>query len=185
MSPAIIESTAHSESTSLNPKAVKVSTPGNDLSTMPAQTARLPVKFQRLVDTARMPTRGSPLSAGHDLYASVACHVPPRSQVKVPTGLKMALPADCYGRIAPRSGLAAKNCIDVMAGVVDADYRGELLVILRNHSESEAFEVSVGDRIAQLICERIYHVDFEEVASGEQLPESQRGEGGFGSTGKN
>lgn len=83
------------------------------------------------------------------------------------------------GRIAPRSGLAAKNFIDVGAGVIDADYRGPVKVLLFNHGET-GFEVKEGDRVAQLVLERIYTPEVEEV---EELEESVRGAGGFGSTG--
>ncbi len=85
------------------------------------------------------------------------------------------------GRIAPRSGLAAKNFIDTGAGVIDADYRGPVKVLLFNHGESD-FEVKEGDRIAQLVIERIYTPEVVEV---EELEESVRGAGGFGSTGTN
>ena len=85
----------------------------------------------------------------------------------------------CYGRIAPRSGLAHKNFIDVGAGVIDSDYRGNVGVILFNFGEQD-FEVKKGDRIAQLICEKIEYPDLIEE---EELAESERGDGGFGSTG--
>lgn len=83
------------------------------------------------------------------------------------------------GRVAPRSGLASKNFIDTGAGVIDADYRGSLKVLLFNHAETD-YEVKEGDRIAQLVLERIYN---PEVAEVEELEESVRGAGGFGSTG--
>ena len=95
------------------------------------------------------------------------------------TDISIATPAGTYGRIAPRSGLAAKNFIDTGAGVIDADYRGEVKVLLFNHSEVD-FEVKVGDRVAQLVLERIYT---PEVVVVEELEESVRGAGGFGSTG--
>lgn len=96
------------------------------------------------------------------------------------TDLQISIPEGCYGRVAPRSGLAAKNFIDVGAGVVDADYRGNLCVILFNFGK-EDFIVRRGDRIAQLICEKISYPELEEV---ESLDETTRGEGGFGSTGR-
>lgn len=89
------------------------------------------------------------------------------------------MPEGTYGRVAPRSGLAWKNFIDVGAGVIDQDYRGNVGVILFNHSDVD-FDVKKGDRIAQLICERIAHPNVVEVKS---LSETARGEGGFGSTG--
>ncbi len=91
----------------------------------------------------------------------------------------MQIPIGNYGRIAPRSGLAAKNFIDVGAGVIDSDYRGEVKVLLFNFSEEE-FKVNVGDRIAQLIVEKYTRTEIEEV---QDLSESERGAGGFGSTG--
>lgn len=95
------------------------------------------------------------------------------------TDLAIAVPEGTYGRIAPRSGLAVKNFIDTGAGVIDADYRGQVKVLLFNHSEVD-FEVKESDRIAQLVLERIYTPDVEVV---EKLEESIRGAGGFGSTG--
>ena len=94
------------------------------------------------------------------------------------TGIKIKLPVGTYGRIAPRSGLATKG-IDVAAGVIDWDYTGEIRVLLVNNSDI-AFEVNIGDRIAQLIIERIATVKFETVKS---LTDTERGEKGFGSTG--
>ena len=91
----------------------------------------------------------------------------------------IAVPHDCYGRIAPRSGLAHKHFIDTLAGVIDADYRGNVGVILANHSKVD-FEVKHGDRIAQLILERIYT---PEVVECDDLDATDRGAGGFGSTG--
>ena len=105
--------------------------------------------------------------------------MPSRGKVLVSTDLSIATPEDTYGRIAPRSGLAAKHFIDTGAGVIDADYRGEVKVLLFNHSEKD-FEIKVGDRIAQLVLERIYTPEVMEV---ENLEESVRGAGGFGSTG--
>lgn len=97
------------------------------------------------------------------------------------TDIQIELPSGCYGRVAPRSGLAAKNFIDVGAGVIDEDYRGNVGVILFNHS-TVPFEVKKGDRIAQLICEQIFYPSIEEV---ETLSITERGAGGFGSTGTN
>lgn len=96
------------------------------------------------------------------------------------TDLQVMIPEGCYGRIAPRSGLAVKNFIDVGAGVVDSDYRGNVGVILFNFSDVD-FQVKRGDRVAQLICEKI---EFPElVEEKENLSETARGNGGFGSTG--
>lgn len=96
------------------------------------------------------------------------------------TDLQIALPDGCYGRVAPRSGLAVKHFVDVGAGVVDADYRGNLCVVLFNFGK-EDFKVKRGDRIAQLICEKISYPELEEV---QRLDETVRGENGFGSSGR-
>lgn len=107
--------------------------------------------------------------------------VPARGKELVKTDIQIEVPEGCYGRVAPRSGLAWKNGIDVGAGVIDQDYRGNVGVILFNFSDV-AFEVKKGDRVAQLICERITYPVVEEVKS---LTDTIRGEGGFGSTGTN
>eukprot|EP00096_Caligus_rogercresseyi_P015642 TRINITY_DN8117_c0_g1_i1.p1 TRINITY_DN8117_c0_g1~~TRINITY_DN8117_c0_g1_i1.p1 ORF type:complete len:178 (-),score=54.65 TRINITY_DN8117_c0_g1_i1:149-634(-) len=136
----------------------------------------------KLSENATLPSRGSPLSAGLDLYAAKDVSIEPRGgRALVPTDLSIAVPHGTYGRVAPRSGLALKKGIDVGAGVVDADYRGPLGVILFNMG-TETFEVKTGDRIAQLICEAILYPEIKEV---EKLEETARGEGGFGSTGTN
>ncbi|XP_077993843.1 uncharacterized protein LOC144447640 [Glandiceps talaboti] len=138
------------------------------------------LKFAKITSNAFTPTRGSKLAAGYDLRSAYDCIVPARGKFMVKTDIKIALPDGCYGRIAPRSGLAANHSIDVGAGVIDQDYRGHVKVILFNFGD-EAFEISKGDKIAQLICERIFLPELEEC---EKLEETERGEGGFGSTGK-
>ncbi|NXO48033.1 DUT protein, partial [Aramus guarauna] len=142
-------------------------------------TARL--RFTRLSENASAPSRGSARAAGYDLYSAYDCVIPPMEKAVVKTDIQIALPSGCYGRVAPRSGLAAKYFIDVGAGVIDEDYRGNVGVVLFNFGK-ENFEVKKGDRIAQLICERIYYPELEEVQA---LDDTERGEGGFGSTGKN
>ncbi|XP_076203923.1 deoxyuridine 5'-triphosphate nucleotidohydrolase, mitochondrial isoform X3 [Aptenodytes patagonicus] len=117
-------------------------------------TARL--RFTKLSENASAPSRGSARAAGYDLYSAYDCVIPPMEKAVVKTDIQIALPSGCYGRVAPRSGLAAKHFIDV--------------------------GVKKGDRIAQLICERIYYPELEEVQA---LDDTERGEGGFGSTGKN
>lgn len=94
-----------------------------------------------------MPAKGSAYAAGYDLHALTATKVPARGKALVSTGLAMAIPDGNYGRIAPRSGLAAKHSIDVGAGVIDSDYRGEVKVLLFNLGDKD-FEVAPGDRIA-------------------------------------
>jgi dUTP pyrophosphatase len=139
------------------------------------------LKFVKISDKARVPTKGSPLAAGFDLYSASDITVAAHGKAIVPTDLKVAVPPGTYGRVAPRSGLAAKNFIDIGAGVVDEDYRGPLSVVLFNHADSP-FEVKQGDRVAQLICEKIVCPRLMEV---ESLDDTARGESGFGSTGIN
>ena len=137
------------------------------------------LRFQKLSEHAVTPTRGSALAAGYDLYSAHDCAVPAKGKHVVPTDIKIALPEGCYGRVAPRSGLAVKNFIDVGAGVIDQDYRGPVGVVLFNFSDEE-FKVSRGDRVAQLICEQIYLPELEEC---ESLNDTARGANGYGSTG--
>ncbi|KAF2705334.1 dUTP diphosphatase [Pleomassaria siparia CBS 279.74] len=141
-----------------------------------AETA---LQVQLLSDKATAPTKGSAFAAGHDLYSARDIVIPARGRAIVATDISIAVPAGTYGRVAPRSGLAAKHGIDTMAGVIDADYRGAVGVILANLSEND-FSISTGDRIAQLIVEKIVMPDVVVVA---KLDESVRGAGGFGSTG--
>jgi len=134
---------------------------------------------KRLRPDAMLPVRGSPFAAGFDIAAAENSLVPAGGKAVVKTGLSIAIPVGTYARIAPRSGLAAKRMINVGAGVVDFDYRGEVGVVLFNHG-AEDFPVAVGDRIAQLILEKVDMAPCQEVDS---LDETLRGSGGFGSTG--
>jgi len=143
---------------------------------------------------ASPPTYGSPEAAGMDLYADLhprdvdhplshlefVHELKPGERKLVKTGVQVAIPVGSYGRIAPRSGLAYKHGIDVLAGVIDSDYRGEIGVILINFGD-EPFIIKHGDRIAQMIITP--HLTLVPVAY-EELPETGRGGGGFGSTGK-
>ncbi|XP_005188706.2 deoxyuridine 5'-triphosphate nucleotidohydrolase [Musca domestica] len=137
------------------------------------------LRWAKLTENAFEPVRGSERAAGLDLRSAYDLVVPARGKALVKTDLQIEVPNGSYGRIAPRSGLAVKNFIDVGAGVVDEDYRGNLGVVLFNHSDVE-FEVKRGDRIAQLICERIFYPGLEQV---DKLEETKRGDAGFGSTG--
>ncbi|XP_052252361.1 deoxyuridine 5'-triphosphate nucleotidohydrolase-like [Dreissena polymorpha] len=137
------------------------------------------LRFAKLTAKAFTPTRGSKLAAGYDLYGAYDAVIPARGKAVVKTDIQISLPDGCYGRVAPRSGLAAKNFIDVGAGVIDQDYRGNVGVVMFNFGDAD-FEVKAGDRIAQLICERIYLPDLIEEKS---LDDTDRGSGGFGSTG--
>ena len=124
--------------------------------------------------------RASAGAAGYDLHSAYEARVPARGRAVVGTGLVVQVPAGTYGRVAPRSGLALKRGIDVGAGVVDGDYRGELCVVLFNHSD-DAFDIVAGDRIAQLVLQRIATPEIEQVFDTEA--ETERGAAGFGSTG--
>jgi len=137
-----------------------------------------------LEDGARIPVYGSGLAAGADLHAYLPegnIVLKPMERALVPTGIRMALPEGYEAQVRPRSGLAAKNGITVLntPGTVDADYRGEVKVILINLSK-EDFTIKDGDRIAQLVIAPCTHAQFTEVKI---LDETKRGEGGFGSTG--
>lgn len=136
--------------------------------------------FVKKIDArATIPTRGSELAAGYDLYALDDAVVRTDHITKVPTGIAIAIPPGHYARIAPRSGLAANYGIDVMAGVVDEDYRGEIVVMLTTHA-AWCHTVKGGERIAQIVLEKISTPEIEEV---ETLPDTKRGAAGFGSTG--
>lgn len=148
-------------------------------TSLPVSGGQSYLKVKALSQTAKMPTRGSAHAAGYDMYASASISIPPQGRALVETGLSIAVPTDCYARIAPRSGLAVKNGIQTGAGVVDSDYRGEVRVLLFNQGDKE-FVVNVGDRIAQMVLERVYTPIVQQT---DDLEESIRGAGGFGSTG--
>lgn len=137
------------------------------------------LKMVKLSKSATIPVRSSAGAAGYDLSSSENVVVPAHGKQLVMTDLAMAIPHGLYGRVAPRSGLAVKKFIDVGAGVVDSDYRGNLGVLLYNHGD-EDFMVNVGDRIAQIIFEKIAFLKITEVAA---LEDTKRANGGFGSTG--
>lgn len=142
------------------------------------------IKIKKLRDGARIPTRGSASAAGYDLYAclSGSVTIAPHSTAMIGTGLSVAVPEGYFGAVFARSGLASKqslrpaNCV----GVCDSDYRGEYTVALHNDGEVERV-VNDGDRIAQLVVIPYLSVEFEEV---DELDETERGTGGFGSTGR-
>jgi len=119
------------------------------------------IRVVRLTENAIIPTRGSAGAAGLDLYSAYDITVPARGLVSVVTDLQIQVPEGFYGRIAPRSGLALHHHIDIGAGVIDEDYRGNVAVILFNHSD-KLFVINRGDRVAQLICEKIYYPVLEE-----------------------
>lgn len=134
---------------------------------------------KKLSSTAKLPERKTAGAAGYDLCSSKD-YILKRGETKlIDTGLSMVIPSGTYGRIAPRSSLSCKGLF-VNAGVVDSDYRGEVKVLLVNYSDAD-FKVNIGDRIAQLILEQIITPD---VVIVEDLDNTDRGSGGFGSTGK-
>lgn len=139
-----------------------------------------PLLIKRLDKDVELPTRGTPLSAGWDIYCRESIDIPPGRRAVLPTGLAVAIEPGWYLRIAPRSGLAAKQGYNVHAGVIDADYRGEIKVALINHGD-ETIEFRKGDRIAQAILERCSTGALIEIT---ELPETARGTGGLGSTGR-
>ncbi len=142
---------------------------------------KLPVLL--LAEPGFEPIYAQPGDAGADLRSTESLVLAPGERRTVPTGVKIALPAGYAGFVHPRSGLAAKFGITIVnaPGTVDAGYRGELKVTLLN-TGSEEFEISRGDRIAQLVIQKIEIAQFIQVS---ELPESSRGEAGFGSTGSN
>lgn len=135
--------------------------------------------FTKLSSNAYSPIKATKQSAGYDLRSAYDYIVGPHDKQLVKTDLAIKLPNECYGRIAPRSGLALKYHIDIGAGVIDRDYRGNVGVIIFNHSFS-CYSIKKGDRIAQLICEKIIEPQLKEVTS---LDVTLRGNKGFGSTG--
>ena len=141
------------------------------------------VKFVKLRDGAQIPTQGSDKAAGFDLYACEGTYICPGQTKLIPTGLAIQPPDGYCAKIYARSGLASKrglrpaNCV----GICDEDYTGEYMVALHNDS-NEMQVINDGERIAQLVFEKYYSVEFEEVDS---LDETKRGSGGFGSTGTN
>lgn len=142
------------------------------------------VKIKLLNDLAKIPTQADIGSAGYDLYAATDSdiQIPPHSNVMIGTGIAMAIPLGYFGGIYARSGIASKrnlrpaNCV----GVIDASFRGEIKVALHNDSP-ETKTIQAGERIAQLVIQKHEIVDFEEV---DKLDETERGTGGFGSSGE-
>ena len=141
------------------------------------------LNFQILTEGATLPTRAHEGDAGLDLYASEAAHIGPGERWQVATGVAVEIPEGHAGLVVPRSGLAKRNGISVVnaPGLIDAGYRGELKVLLLNNDPAEVFRIVPGDRIAQLV---VTPVVIAEPTEAETLSVSERGEGGFGSTGR-
>jgi dUTP pyrophosphatase len=129
---------------------------------------------------AHAPEYSSAAAAGADLRASEAVEVPAGGRAAVATGLRVQIPPGHVGLVWPRSGLAVRHGIDTLAGVIDSDYRGEVKVVLANHG-AEPFAISPGDRVAQLLIQRVERAGFVAASC---LDDTSRGEGGFGSTGR-
>ena len=146
------------------------------------QPVKAPVStlnFKRLDPRAVLPTRGSAAAAGLDLYSIEDINIQPQQRVLARTGIAVAIPHGFYGRVAPRSGLAVKNGLDVLAGVIDSDYRGEICCALLNTGD-EPIDLTQGSRLCQLIIEQIIT---PTPAWSDELEDTTRGAGGFGSTG--
>ena len=143
------------------------------------------INIKKLSERAVIPAYGSEYAAGADLYACVdgVVEIKPHETVMIPTGIALELPVGYAGLIYARSGLATKKGLAPAnkVGVVDCDYRGEIMVALHNHGK-EARKVEAGDRVAQLVIAPYYTAEFAEA---ETLSDTVRGAGGFGSTGKN
>ena len=142
------------------------------------------VLIKKLDPAVEIPSYKTAGASGMDLMAFIksAITIEPKTSCLIPTGLSVAFSEDYEIQIRPRSGLAAKNNISVLntPGTIDSDYRGEIKVIIYNHG-NEDFIVNKNDRIAQMILTPVLKIEFEEA---EELPETVRGDGGFGSTGK-
>ncbi len=142
------------------------------------------VQFTRIHEDAQAPSHGSPLAAGWDLRSVEETEVFSGTSTKVKTGLKIAIPPGYEGQVRARSSLAAKGLILPNApGTIDADYRGELMVLLTWIGEGNSYTIPKGERIAQLVIAPVPNISFVEVGESE-LGDTARGEGGFGSTGR-
>ena len=138
------------------------------------------VGFKYLTETAQMPIKANKSDAGFDLYADEDNWVFAKNRKTIKTGVSLEMPDNLAGLIWPRSGLSVKQGIDVLAGVIDAGYRGEIMVCLYNTSDEDV-EIKRGDRIGQMIFQEVPVISLQ---LREQLGSSQRGSNGFGSTGK-
>lgn len=137
------------------------------------------LRFKQLDSRAVLPKRGSALAAGLDVCSIEDVEIQPKQRALARTGLAVAIPPGFYGRVAPRSGLAVKQGLDVLAGVIDSDYRGEVCIVLYNTGD-DAIVLPAGSKVCQLILEQIIT---PEAAWVNDLDETARGAAGFGSTG--
>ena len=138
------------------------------------------IRIKKVHPEAKIPYRANPTDAGADLCSVENLLIPPQSRTLVSTGISLQIPSGYYGRVAPRSGIAVKNGIDVLAGVIDSGYRGIVCVVLYNTDKEKSFEVKSGDRIAQIIFEQHWNFSFKET---DDLVDSERSINGFGSSG--
>ncbi len=138
--------------------------------------------IKKLYPNSIIPTKGSKEAAGYDLYArfeNLNVIIEPNSNLLVPTGIAMKIPYGYYGRIAPRSGFSVKTGLIINAGVIDSDYRGEVKILFQNHS-NKYININNCEKVAQIIIEKIAHCNIIET---DNLDDTERGSGGFGSTG--
>ena len=142
----------------------------------------LKILVHKINNNARIPAYAHEGDAGVDLYSVTDVTIMPGQRALIPTGIKIAIPRGYEGQVRPKSGLALKHGITVLntPGTVDAPYRGEVGVILFNTDTERAYKVKAGEKIAQMVFCRVEQAVFEEM---DELPETSRGEGGFGSTG--
>ncbi len=142
----------------------------------------LEILVTKLDEDAVIPTYAKPGDAGADLYSISELVLAPGQRALVKTGLAIAIPTGYVGLVHPRSGLGLKNGISVVntPGTIDAGYRGEIGVVLINHDLTESFQINKGDRVAQLVIQKVENAQFKVV---DQLPDSARATGGYGSTG--
>lgn len=145
----------------------------------PTQPELSLLKFKRLDSRAELPTRGSAAAAGLDIYLIEELTIEPGQRALGRTGLAVAIPEGYYGRLAPRSGLATRQGLDTLAGVIDADYRGEIRCLLYNAGD-EIINLPAGSKFCQLIIERILT---PAPVWADEISDTDRGSGGFGSTG--
>ena len=141
------------------------------------------IEFRRLDPSVELPRRARPGDAGLDLAANAEAKVGPGERAMIPTGLAVAIPDGHAGLVLPRSGLASRRGLTLAnaPGLIDSGYRGEVLVLLVNLDPTEDYEIRRGDRIAQLVIQRVEHAEFRLV---DELPASDRGAGGFGHSGR-
>lgn len=140
------------------------------------------IKIKRLDKSVELPTYAYDGDAGCDLRSNIDCDIEPGERVLVPTGIAISIPEGFAGFVQPRSGLAIKHGISLVntPGLIDSHYRGEIKIIMINTDKANSFRINRGDKIAQLVIQQVYNVNFLEV---EELDETKRAEGGFGSSG--